>query len=318
MVRLAVGVDLGATKIISALVNSSGEVLKKEKVNTEAQLGRTKVEENLLLAIEKAGTGQVAGVGIGSPGQIDFRTSVVMGACPNISGWVGVNIKALVEKEFNVRCIVDNDANAMLLGEYTYGAGRGFKDLVGLTLGTGVGGALILGGELHRGHAFAAGEIGHTSIKFDGIPCRCGGIGCLEEYGSGRAMVREARRLIDEGETTILTQLAGRDFMTLTSELISQAHQKGDELAGRVIEQIGTRIGYGIANLINLLNPERVIIGGGLAKIGEVLLTSIRKGAHERALPATFRTTEIVPAELGDHSALLGAASLVWAEVAKK
>lgn len=318
MAKLAIGVDLGATKIISALIDLSGKILKKGRINTEAQLGRTRVQENLLLAIEGVRNGEAVGIGVGSPGQIDFRTGVVIGATPNISDWIGVNIKSLVEKRFNLQCIVDNDVNAMLLGEYAYGAGRGFRDLVGITLGTGVGGALILGGELYRGHAFAATEIGHMSINFDGIPCGCGGVGCIEEYGSGRAMVREAKRLIEEGETTSLTKMTGGNLSTLTAELISQAHRAGDELATRVIEQVGTWIGYGVANLINLLNPERVIVGGGLAKIGEVFFRFIRNGARERALLAGFNTTDIVPTELDDHSALLGAASLVWMEMMRK
>lgn len=311
MAKLVIGIDLGATKIISALIDSSGKILRKERIDTEARLGRTRVKKNILLAIESVKDREVEGVGVGSPGQIDFRTGVVIGATPNIPDWIGVNIKSLVEKSFNLKCLVDNDANVMLLGEYRYGVGMGFKDLAGLTLGTGVGGALILGGKIYRGHAFAATEIGHMSIKYDGIKCRCGGIGCLEEYGSSRALVREARRMIEEGKTTILRQLTGGNLSNLTSEFISQAHHKGDEVAIKVIEQVGAWIGYGVANLINLLNPELIVLGGGLVKIGDLLLRAIRDGARERSLPASFQSTQILPAKLGDDSALLGAATLV-------
>lgn len=313
--NFAVGCDMGATKIISCVVDSDGKVGYECRFPTEAAVGPEKVGGNLISAIKETLSNckdkNIFGIGIGTPGQINFETGEVLGSAPNIPGWTGVNVKELIESEFDYPCVVDNDVNAAIWGEFLYGAGKGCKDIVGITLGTGIGGAVIADGKLYRGSKFCGGELGHISLKYDGIPCRCGGIGCFEEYCSSRGIKRMAISKLKSKKRSLLVSMVEGDLKKITSELVTQAYHKGDEIAKAVIRETGRLTGYALSIIINILNPEKIIIGGGIATIGDFLFNAIRDGAKERSLPVPYSQVSIVPAKLGVMAGAIGAGSLI-------
>ena len=306
MERLVVGVDVGGTNARSALVNERGEVLLRARQPTSAGGGVEMVLGQLSTAIEEvlvgAGNARVEGIGLASAGIIDMGRGVVT-ASPNIPEFQDLPIRERVEERFGLPTLLLNDASAAALGEHTFGAGRGFHHLLYLTISTGIGGGIIADDRLYLGAQGAAGEVGHQVIEARGPRCHCGSRGCLEALASGWAIAREAKRRLKK---------------RMTAEMVHRAAREGDPLAREVIERAGEYLGIGLANLVNLFNPELLILGGGVAKMGELLLGPAERALRQRAFALPAGIVRMAPPALGEDSGLLGVAAWFFRQGGKK
>lgn len=317
MKKYAIGIDLGGTYTKLALVNKNGRVRCRAKLPTtvyktkEALLTAIVAEIEVILKKTRLSFRDLLGVGIGVPGLVDFERGLVY-YLTNVPGWKNVALKRALEARLKVPVLVDNDVNLMALGESRFGAGKGAKDLVCITLGTGVGGGIIIDGRLYRGASSAAGEVGHMPLKEEGLKCNCGSFGCLERYVGNRYIVDEITSKIRSGRPTKIRELVKGDFSLINPEIISHAAKKNDALAIDCWRTVGRRIGITLSGVVNLLNPEKIIIGGGLANAGEVLFKAIRDTVSERALPVSGSAVKIVRAKLGNDAGIIGAAALLF------
>jgi glucokinase len=312
----SIGIDLGGTNIKYGIVSHKGEVLHKGMLSAQVNLGRDAILSNLKQAVEQALVFagrkkiRVNCIGVGSPGSVNLRTGRIEGSCPNLPQMLNVNLKRWLSDHFDYPIHVDNDANVMALAEFRFGAAKGFKDAFCLTLGTGIGGGIILDGELFHGSSFAGAEFGHMTISHNGRKCNCGGIGCLEMYASAPAMVKDAKRLLRKDRKSIIHRLNKGDLDRLTTEVIFQAEKKGDETASRVINQACAYLGAGIASAVNLINPQVVVIGGGVSQGGLGFIRRIEKEVKKRAFPSATKKLKVVKAKLGNDAGFIGAAIL--------
>lgn len=317
MTKFAVGIDLGGTYTKLALVDTKGRVSHRAKLSTTAYGTRAGLvaaivaEVRSVLERARLSPKNISGVGIGVPGTVDFKRGWVYNLT-NVPGWKNTPLKRMLESKLGLPVLVDNDVNLMALGEYRFGAGRGAENLVCITLGTGVGGGIIIDGRLYRGSAYSAGEVGHMPLKEEGLPCGCGGYGCLERYVGNRYIVDELKRKIRRGNPTIIKKLINNDLSALTPEVISKAALKGDRLSIDFWNTVGERIGVTLAGIVNLLNPDRIIIGGGVADAGDPLFKSIRNTVDERAMPVPGKAVKILKAKLGNDAGIIGAAALFF------
>ena len=301
-------VDIGGSKILTAIFSESGEMKSRKVTPTEADEGVAAVIQRLNRAIsehleedniEAAG---LAGIGIACAGGIDTERGVVVTPSPNLPDWYNVPLREEIEKRFGAPTAVLNDANAAALGEQRFGAGRGKKHLVLLTLGTGIGGGIVIDGKLYQGVCGAAGELGHMTVDESGPACGCGNTGCLEMLASGRAIAREAARRINAGEKSLLTG-------DITAEKVAIAAKEGDTLAKEVIGGAAHYLGVGLVNIVNIFSPEMIVLGGGMAEIGEILLGPAKELVKKRAFGISARAVEIVTAQLGNEAGVYGAAA---------
>jgi glucokinase len=316
--RWAVGVDFGGTNLKVGLVNAAGRV----RAAAVLPVGRPCGPAEFLDAVEAAAgalmrrarlpAGSLRGVGVGAPGPVDARRGIVR-TLVNVAGWREVPLARRLERRLGCRARVENDANLVALGEWRYGAGRGSRQLVCLTLGTGVGGGLILEGRLQRGASGAAGEIGHVVVDPGGPRCGCGRRGCLEAHVGTAAILRLARRALRNGRGP-LRRLAVQACGELSPALVSKAAAAGDAGARRVWEEIGRWLGLGLAGVANLLNPDRIVIGGGVAGGWRFFEPAMRRALAAHALPAAARSARVVRGELGNRAGIVGAAVLLWRE----
>lgn len=305
-------VDLGGTKILALIVDAGGHVLGEDERPTEVTRGPeavlARIGDSLRAAMAAAHVRAIAALGVATPGPIDFARGVIVEAA-NLPGWHEVPVAARLGELFGCPALLENDANAAAWGEFTLGTGPDRpQHLVYLTISTGIGGGLVLDGRLYRGADGAAGELGHIPIVPDGPPCGCGARGCLEALASGTAIARRAREMLAAGRAPILARLAGDD--TLTAELVHQAAEAGDADAALVIAEAGQHLGRGLATVINLFNPEVIVLGGGVAKIGARLLEPALATMHAQALSLPARRVHVVPAALGHRAGALGVAVL--------
>ncbi|MCM8782588.1 MAG: ROK family protein, partial [Candidatus Omnitrophica bacterium] len=229
----------------------------------------------------------------------------------NIKGFKKVPLKKLIEARTGIPTFLDNDVNVMTLGELYYGAGKGAKNLLCITLGTGVGGGIVIEGQLYRGSSLSAGEIGHMPLNERGPRCNCGGFGCMEKFVGNKYIVAKTIKEIKKGKKSIIKKMVKGHLKRITPELISLAAKKQDKLAKAIWEEIGSHLGVTLAGVINLLDPERIIIGGGVAEAGNILFEAIRKTVRERAMRVPAKGVKIVKAKLGQDAGLIGAAVLV-------
>jgi len=314
--RYFIGVDLGGTNIKFGIVSLKGKVLQKGMLSAQVDLGRDAILKNINKAVEeslsfaKAKKIKIKGIGVGSPGTVNLNSGKIEGSCPNLPQMVNVNLKGWLSKNFKFPIYVDNDANAMALAEFKFGAAKGYKDALCLTLGTGIGGGIILDGKLFHGSRFAGAEFGHMTICYNGRKCNCGGIGCLEMYASAPATVKEAKRLLHRNKESIIYKLVQGDMSRLTTEIIFEAERKGDVLASDVVNQACAYLGAGIASAVNLLNPEVVVIGGGVSEGGQSFIRRIKKEVKKRAFPSATKNLEVIKAKLGNDAGFIGAAIL--------
>lgn len=311
-----IGVDIGGTKIATGLVDRSGKMLERVVEPTEAVQGPDAVIRRMVGAIRTAlarrnlTPADLAGIGVCAPGPIDPDAGMVVTA-PNL-GWDHVALAPRLSSEFGVPTYLGNDANAAALGESRFGAGRGVRNMVYITVSTGVGGGIVSEGKIINGTHFSAGEIGHIIVvPHDGPRCGCGQEGCLEAMSSGTAIARRAVAALDAGRPSLIRDLVGNDLSKVTPAEVGQAAKQGDALAQEVLTEAWHYLGIGIINLINLFDPEMIVIGGGVAQLGDQLFDPVRRFVRERALGDLGSKVKILPAELGGDVGILGAATLV-------
>lgn len=312
-----IGIDVGGTNVKIALVDENGKIIYSNSVPTYAKMGYEYTVNNIKQAIKdlmkETGTDStsIEGIGFDFPGQVDCKTGVVKLA-PNIPGWVNVPIAQMIEDEFHIPTRIDNDVRCAALGELKFGAGKGCQNFVCITVGTGIGSGLVINGKVVRGAANAAGEIGHIKLQMNGGPiCGCGDTGCLEAFASGPAIVAMAQDYIRGGKSTKFREMAAAEGGEITPYMVAKAAEEGDPVAKRIFEIVGEYIGIGLTSVINLLNPEKVIIGGGVAEAGDLLFDPIRRTIKERAMVVAGNSVEIVPAELGNSAGVIGASMLI-------
>jgi glucokinase len=311
-----IGVDLGGTKIAVAVVDPiSGAIVSRDVAPTNSEEGPAAVLERMVQLIRSAcGIAGVAlsaiqAIGVGVPGVFDLQRGETL-FLPNLVGaWLRVPVGATLGAQFNCPVWLINDARAFILAEATFGAGRGAPTVVGLTLGTGVGGGIAIGGKLYIGTG-AAGEIGHMTINPDGPPCTCGNYGCIETYASGTAIAARGADAAGGRSPMLATRAAG-DPARITPEDVRQAAEAGDPVAQDILWNAGRMLGVAVANLVTILSPDCVILGGSVARLGEWLFDPVRRAVHERVRAVPLERLAIVPAQLAD-SGVIGAARWGW------
>jgi len=318
--KYIVGVDVGGTNVRAGLVDREGRIVAEARRPAVAQGGLRAtlrvVNEVIHEALEGGGSapGEICGIGLGIPGWHNSARGICLFS-PNFTDSRNVPVVAPVAEEFQVATYMLNDVKTATLGEYYFGAGRGYRHVVMITLGTGIGGGVIANGELQLGASEGFAEVGHMIVETDGPPCTCGGRGCWEALAARGAMVNRAIRAIQTGRRTALADSVGYRLGSITPIHIVQAAEAGDEVAREVLEETGKYLGVGIVNLIQLYNPEVVIVGGGIAQAGRVLFDPIQRVVWSRAHMVPASTVKIVPAELGDDAGVIGASVLVLQHV---
>ena len=305
--RSAIGIDVGGTKVGALLISEDGEVLAEERADTPRDDVDATLEVVYRLADLLGERDRPVAVGVGAAGMVDAEAGMLRFA-PNLD-WTEVPVRDLVAKRTGLPCVLDNDANAAAWGEHRFGAGRGHRDLLVVTVGTGIGGGIVSGGRLIRGaHGFAA-EIGHVIVEPGGPWCGCGNRGCWEQVASGQALDRAAREAAQSRPDSLIADLAGTHAPV--GRHVWEAARQRDRMATSILEEVGRRLGEGIAGLVNVLDPEAVVIGGGVVDIGDLLLGPARK-AFVAAVEAPDHRPEVplVPAQLGNRAGAIGAAAL--------
>lgn len=300
--QYAIGIDLGGTNLRVALISGDGSIVKKIKLPS-----LDNIEATLLSAIDELFIDGVAGVGIGVAGLINRKDGTVF-ISPNLPAVESLNLAEAVGKRFGVPAIVENDANVAALGEKWMGEGRGFKDFVLFTLGTGIGGGIIHDNRLMN----VSAEIGHMSINSTGNKCACGNNGCLELYASAKAILSQAVRAIESGSGSVLREHHNGNIYKLTPEDIYKAALEGDGLSRDVLREAGRYLGVGLSNIINILSPEAIILSGGLIGAWSIYVEEAIKEASKRALKQLFGRVKIIPSLLADNAGLIGSAYLVF------
>ena len=315
MKKYRIGVDVGGTNVKIALVDLDGKIAYSNTVPTRAEMGYEAGVNNIKQAIKdimqesNQSSKTIEAIGFGLPGQIDYLEGVVISLL-NIPGWVFISLSKMIVDEFQIPTKLDNDVRCAALGELNFGAGKGCENLICITVGTGIGSGIILNGKLVRGAANAAGEIGHIKMQMNGGPlCGCGDYGCFEAFASGPAIVTMAKEYISGGKSAKYKEMATDGI--ITPYIVAQAALQGDTVSIQIFKQIGKIIGIGLASVVNLLNPEKIIIGGGVADAGEILLEPIRQTIQDRAMPIQANSVKVVPVQLANAAGVIGASLLI-------
>jgi glucokinase len=311
-----IGIDIGGSKTLVGVFDCSLNLLDEKKIPTHAYPNESLTEElthlfsciaELKLKAETEG-GKLLGIGIDAPGPVDPVKGIVRYS-PALYNWDGVPIVTILSQKYNVPVILEKDGNAAALGEYCAGAGKGCENLAVITVGTGLGCGLILNNQIYHGSYGCAGELGHTFISQDGPACVCGNTGCLEPFVRGARLVEKALEGIHKGRKTKIISMVS-DLNSITAKTVAKAAVSGDALAIEIIEEIGDYLGIGLVNIINLFTPDKVLIGGGLSGIGDLLLDPARDKVRKFATKYA-RDTIIEQTFLGSYSGIYGSASLV-------
>lgn len=309
--RYILGLDIGGTKLAAGIVTLDGLQIAQDRVPTQASEGPDAVINRLIdlswRVVQQAGLQwqEVLAAGVGCGGPLDPHKGIIMEP-PNLPGWVEVPLVRRLQEALGIPVYLDNDANAAALGEHRFGAGRGVANLVYLTISTGIGGGIVINNRLYLGQNGNAGEIGHMSVIYNGRECNCGSRGCLEAYCSGTSIAARAREAVLAGEPSVLSG----DLEAITGETVEAALRQGDPLARRIWQETVEILGAGLANVINIFNPQLVVLGGGITNFGELLFQPVRQVALERAMRPLAEVVDIVPARLGGQVGVLGAAAV--------
>jgi glucokinase len=313
-----IGCELGGTNLRAAIVDvEDGSVLHHLSVPTLARDGHDAVMKRMadlfLHLIQWAGMTkeEIGGIGIGVPGTLDLEKGETL-FLPNLPGtWPHVPLQSTVTQLTDLPTQILNDVHAITNGEWRFGAGRGVDTVAVFAIRAGIGGGLVINGQLHLGIGGTGGELGHTIIDFNGPRCGCGSYGCLEAYASGPAIAAMGMKAVTQGTKTLIADLCEYDLNRVTPELIERAALAGDEIANDIYDKAGYYIGLAAANLCVSIGPRRIIIGGGVAKAGDLLLEPIRRTLRERATVIPIEQVEVVPSQLGDNAGVIGVSS--WA-----
>jgi len=315
-----VGVDLGGTKILAGVFKNPQECIGTAKLSTKSTRGVEAVVERIGRCVQDSvdeadlSLKHIAGVGIGAPGAVDFNSGTVIFA-PNMEGWKDVPLKKELEKALGVPVFVENDCNICTLGVHVAELKSKPKNVVGIFVGTGIGGGIIINGDLYGGSNHTAGEIGHMVLDLNGPKCGCGNKGCFEALASRTAMFQQIKAGIKDGEKTLLTEMLGDNLADLRSGDLRKAIRRGDRFVEKVVEGAAEYIGIGVANLVNILSPEVVVVGGGvLEALADEMMSVIVETAQDYAMPGTMKGVEILASKLGDSAGITGGAVLARRE----
>ncbi|HEY0304707.1 MAG TPA: ROK family protein [Longimicrobiales bacterium] len=319
--KWVIGVDLGGTNIVVGVLPidaTNADIMALKSEPTDAERGAKYVVDKIVLLIEEAraevvaqygGTrADFAGIGIGAPGPLNRKTGTVIQS-PNL-GWRNFPLRDLIANAVNLPAVLDNDANCATYGEWWLGAGRNVDTLIGLTLGTGIGGGIVLHGEIFHGVSDAAGEIGHMTIEANGRKCPCGNYGCLEAYASGPAIARRAIEGLEAGVESLLTDLVGNKLEDITAATVYEAVVHGDTYANEVMRETAKFLGAGVANIVNIFNPDMIVISGGVTKAGDHLFLPLRAEVRRRAFKSALDACQITAAQLPGTAGVIGAAGV--------
>jgi glucokinase len=313
---LLIGVDLGGTNTKIALISKETNILGRSTFLTKAYTLKEDLikklinEVNGLLRSNGYSINNLTGIGIGLAGLVDYSKGFIFDLT-NISGWRKVPLRSILESKLNVPVYLDNDANAICLGEYLYGAGKNSNNLVLVSLGTGIGAGIIINGRLYRGSSFSAGEIGHIIINENGPKCGCGSFGCLEAYIGNSAITRAANEGFKKKRSKILNRIIKGNIKNLTPQHLSLAAKEGDPLSIGIWKDAGRYLGIGLSALVNLLNPDKIVICGGISKAGDFLLAPAIKSLKKFSMDVPGKIVKVLRSKLGDDAGVIGAASLV-------
>lgn len=313
--KYAIGIDLGGTNTKIGLVNDKGKIVQKESFSTKGFKGPDPLIEKMVIVCLKllhdaeVRSTDFCGIGVGVPGIVDSIQGIIYNLT-NIFGWKNVHLKAKIQRLIPTKVFVDNDVNLMALGELHYGAAKGAKNIVCVTLGTGVGGGLIVDGKLYRGSTLSAGEIGHITLDRSGPACNCGNRGCLEAYVGNQRIVETAVKGIHSGQKTLISKLVNNDLAKVTPEIISKAADRGDKFAKEIWRNVGECLGIVFAGIVNFFNPDMFVIGGGVAAAGPIMFDSLKKTLKERSFKIASDKAKIVQAKLGNDAGIIGAATI--------
>ncbi|NUM80889.1 ROK family protein [bacterium] len=311
-----IGLDLGGTNLKYGIISNFGEIVYKNFVPAETQKGGRRVIDVMkqaayeCLMFSKKENFSIKAIGAGCPGTIDSVNGRSLGPAPHIVEWEGVEITKPLSEIARVPVFADNDANFMTYGETAWGAARGFRYVVGLTLGTGVGGGIVIDGSIYHGHLFNGAELGHVVVEADGRPCACGNHGCLEKYVGAHAIVRDIIDAIDHGTKSSIMELV-QSKNDINPAWIFKAAELGDELCTRIVNQMIQYLGAGISSMVNVLSPEIVVIGGGMSDAGDDFIAKVREETLSRVMKPVKPHLKIVRAKLGNDAGIVGAGT--WA-----
>ncbi|QTM99824.1 ROK family glucokinase [Sediminibacillus dalangtanensis] len=312
--KYAVGVDIGGTTVKLAIIKETGDIVEKWEIKTNLDNNGSSIPEDIWSSVEQKlktiglRSSDLIGIGAGAPGFVDTDTGDVAVAV-NI-GWKDFALAEKLEKLSDLPAVVDNDANIAALGENWLGAGNQAENLVAVTIGTGVGGGIIANGQVINGVNGTAGEIGHITVETDGAPCNCGRKGCLETVASATGIARQAEQYIESDQETILATVY-KENGNVTAKDVFESAAAGDKASEAIIDRVTDVLGLAIANSATVVNPSKIVIGGGVSKAGEQLLIPLRKAFDKYALPRISEAAEFVTAKLGNDAGVIGAAYLV-------
>ncbi|MBU0676710.1 MAG: ROK family protein [Verrucomicrobia bacterium] len=312
--KRALGIDFGGTSVKLAVVNDLGEIEKRAVFSTAESAIPAAWLDAVEVACKEMGLEResvrdaLVGIGVGAPGFVDYTAGHVHDLT-NVRGWKDVQLRGLIEERFRIPAYIDNDVNAMAAGECAFGAGRDYSHAVFVTLGTGVGGGLLVDGRIFRGAHSMAGEIGHMSVQLDGVKSPQG-IGGLEQYVGNRRLADKAKRAIKRGTKSLIVDLVDGDLNAISPKVIATAARKGDELALGVFDFAAKCLASAFASLIYLIQPQAIIVGGGVAQSGKVLFDPLQAHLKERLSPVFYERVEIKMAKLGNDAGVIGSASL--------
>lgn len=314
--QIYAGIDIGGTNIKYGLFEKNGKILFQDKKPTMASKGRgpllnliKNIGEILLLHASEEEY-SVKHLGIGSPGAVNHKSGRVIGPCPNIEDWTGTDLGQIVEKYLNLPVFVDNDVNAMALAEIQLGAAKGAKSVVCVTVGTGIGGGVIVNGEVFHGYNSSAGELGHMIINFDGPECACGNRGCIEAYCSSKYIIKTTKALLGNNMSDVFKGILDNNLDNLTIKKLFAAAKQNDEVALEVIKKTAYYLGIGLAGIMNLLNPETVIIGGGITDGGAGFVEKVTDNIKKFAFSSSVEKLKVKKAALGNQAGFVGAGLL--------
>lgn len=311
--KYVIGIDLGGTKISGAISDLQGNILAQYTTPTLAEEGEEAVLNRIIEVIEKVmsdsgkSSDEIKSIGIGSPGPLDAKKGIII-TTPNLP-FKNFALVEPIQNKFGIHTYLDNDANVAAIGEYLFGAGKGTKNMVFVTVSTGIGGGAIINGYIYRGNTSNALEVGHTTLVEDGPRCNCGNYGCAEALASGTAIGKRANEAIANGAKTSLT-----NYDKVTSYEVFVEAKKGDKIAADIIDKCLNYLGICIANIVNTFDPEMVIIGGGVSKAGDIVFDKVKEVVNKRALQAMAEHCKIVPAGLGTDAGVIGAVALALLE----
>ena len=314
-----IGIDLGGTNLRAAITDmETGQIFHQRQCPTLAAEGQDAVTKRIIQLIRElikesgVAAHMIKGVGIGVPGTPDMERGIIQ-ILPNLPGkWLNVPFQAIIEENVQLPVALINDVRAITLGEWTFGAGRGAETLVCLAIGTGIGGGVVVNGKFHLGIGGTAGEFGHHVVEVNGLPCGCGGKGCLELYASGPAIAAMGVKEVMHGHTTRIGEMVEYDLNRIDAEIVFQAARQGDQVASGILDRVGKYLGIAVGNILGTISPQRVIFGGGVSRAGDLLLTPIVQTLNERASVIPVDKVQLVLAELGMNGGLIGAA--LWAK----